>query len=291
MDLLQKKSHLTNRIVLWYNDSAGKMNDGKDANTRLVQRRKLLSAAKSVDMIGHLHCDVFNQKKLLINGVEGRVRLIRCRDSFCLMDLTGCYSVHIGEANLLVRRVKISPGVLLAYAQSLSKTTARYPLTRVEVKAVTMHTGIHGETLDNIILGQLPKRLIIGFVNNKAFNGDRVLNPFNFEHFNINFLCLYVDGVPVRSKPLQPNFGGSKLYIDAYHALLSGTGVHFLNEGNQISCESYPNGYCLFAFDLTPDLSANDCTHWTLVKHGSVRLDVRFAESLANTVNCIFYAD
>ena len=68
-------------------------------------------------------------------------------------------------------------------------------------------------------------------------------------------------------------------------------GVHFLNEGNQISRESYPNGYCIFAFDLTPDLSANDCTHWNLVKHGSIRLDVRYAEPLANTVNCIVYAE
>ena len=112
----------------------------------------------------------------------------------------------------------------------------------------------NGETLDNIILGLLPKRIIIGFVNNKAFNGDRALNPFNFEHFNINFLCLYVACVQVPSKPLQPNFGASKLYIDAYHTLFSGTGVHFLNEGNQILRESYPNGSCLSAFDLTSDL-------------------------------------
>ena len=86
--------------VLWYNDSAGKMNDGKDANTGFVQHRKLLSVTKSVDMIGHLHCDVFNQEKLLINGVEVRVRLVRSRDSFCLMDPSGCYSVHIDETNL-----------------------------------------------------------------------------------------------------------------------------------------------------------------------------------------------
>ena len=69
--------------------------------------------------------------------------------------------------------------------------------------------------------------------------------------------------------------------------LFSGIGVHFLNKGNQISRESYRNGYYLFAFDLTPDLSANECTHWNLVKYGSVRLDVRFSEALANTVNCI----
>ena len=53
-----KNSHLTS--VLWYNDSVGKMDDGKDANRGLVQRRKFLSATKSAVLIGHLHCDVFN---------------------------------------------------------------------------------------------------------------------------------------------------------------------------------------------------------------------------------------
>ena len=46
-----------------------------------------------------------------------------------------------------------SPSIILAQEKALSKTTARYHLTRVEVKAITMHSGIHGETLDNVILG------------------------------------------------------------------------------------------------------------------------------------------
>ena len=187
--------------------------------------------------------------------------------------------------------VKINPAILLAHAKSPSKTTAKYPLTRAEAKAVTMHSGIHGETLDNIILGQILKRIIIGFVNNKAFNGDRLLNPFKFEHFDINLICLYIDGVQVPSKPLEPDFKTNNLYVDAYPTLFSGTGIHFLNEGNRTSRESYPNGYCIFAFDLTPDILANDCTHWNLIRHSSVRLDVRFDELLINTVNCIVYAE
>ena len=219
------------------------------------------------------------------------MRLVKSRDSFVLMDPSGYFSVHIDEANLLIRRVKIIPGVLLAHAKALSKTTAKYPLTRVEVKAVTMHNGIHGESLDNIILGQLPKRIIVGFVDNKAYNGDRRLNPFNFKNLNINFLCLYIDGVQIPSKPLQPNFKNKQMYVDCYHSLFSGTGIHFLNEGNRITREDYPNGYCLFAFDLTPVLSANDCAQWNLIKHGSVRLDVRFDDPLITTVNCIVYAE
>ena len=67
---------------------------------------------KSFDLIGHLHCDVFNQEKYLLIGVELRMKLIRSRDSFCLMEtISNCHAVNIVEATLLVRRATINPGV------------------------------------------------------------------------------------------------------------------------------------------------------------------------------------
>ena len=81
------------------------------------------------------------------------------------------------------------------------------------------------------------------------------------------------------------------LYVNAYHNLFFGTGIHYLNEGNLISREAYANGYCLFAFDLTPDLLANQDTHWNLVTQDSVRIDFRFDDPLSSTVNCIIYAE
>ena len=281
-----KNSHLT--TVLWYEDTPGSMDI--ELNQGFKKRRGFTGKAKKLDLLGHLHCDVFNQERYLINGVEMRLRMVRSRSAFCLLDDGSDHEVHVLDASLLVRRSKISPGVLLAHAKALAKTTAKYPLTRVEVKSISIHSGIYSETLDNVILGQIPKRIIIGFVDNKAFNGNRALNPFNFYHYNINFLSLYVDGSQVPGKPLQLDFTSeSKLYVDAYHTLFSGTGIHFLNEGNCIPREDYLYGYCLFAFDLTPDLSANKNTHWNLVRHGSVRIEVRFAKQLENTINYITY--
>lgn len=284
-----KSSHLTS--VLWYNDTAGKMDDVDDANNGLSNRRTVLGTEKTIDLLGHLHCDIFNQERFLINGVEMRLRLVRTSNAFCLMTSSKEYKIRIVEASLLVRRVKVAPGILLAHARALSKSTAKYPLTRVEVKAISMHAGVHGDTLDNVILGQMPKRVIIGFVDNKAFNGDHKLNPFNFQNYGINYLSLYADGLQIPSKPIQPDFTKSNMYVDGYHTLFSGTGIHFLNEGNSISRSSYPYGYCLFAFDLTPDLSANSSSHWNLVRHGSIRIEVRFEEALASTINCIVYAE
>ena len=125
-----------------------------------------------------------------------------------------------------------------------------------------------------MILGQLPKRIIIGFIDNEAFNGDFKLNPFNFHNYKINYLSLYVDGGT--SRPLQRVFANYHLYVDSFHTLFSGTGMPFLNMGNSIDRENYRGGYCLFAFDLTPDLSANSNSHWNLVNHVSVNIEARF---------------
>lgn len=127
-------------------------------------------------------------------------------------------------------------------------------------------------------------------MNNSAFNGSLTKNPFNFENYGINSFSLYIDGQQIPSKALQPSFNNN-IFTSAYHTLFSGTGIHFLNEGNAISREQYAKGYCLLAFDLTPDLSANSSAHWNLIKHGSVRLEVRFEYSLIQTINCIVYAE
>ncbi|XP_024880599.1 uncharacterized protein F54H12.2-like [Temnothorax curvispinosus] len=288
-----KTSHLT--TCLWDMDTPGLMDalvDSETPNPALVRRARYIHEGHALDLMGHLHCDVFNQDKFLINGVEVRMRLVRSKDLFCLMENTSTSKIRILDASLLVRRAKISPGILLAHAKMLSQTTAKYPLTRVEVKTFTIHAGLVGESLDNVILGQLPKRIIVGFVDNRAFNGDRKLNPFNFKNYGINFFSLYADGIQIPSRPLQPSFSKDEpLYVEAYHTLFSGTGIHFLNEGNSISREDYAEGFTLFAFDLTPDLSANFAGHWNLVKHGSLRLEVRFEKALTTTVNCIVYAE
>ncbi|KAJ6626120.1 hypothetical protein Bhyg_16137, partial [Pseudolycoriella hygida] len=137
-------------------------------------------------------------------------------------------------------------------------------ITRVDVKTITIASGVQAKTLDNVYLGQLPKRCIIGFVDSRAFNGNIQRNPYNFAHFNHNFLCLYVDSVQIPSKPLTPDFSKNQ-YIRSYHSLFDGCGLNFTDAGNCISRSDYPHGFCLSAFDLTADLSCND-SHWNIIE-------------------------
>jgi hypothetical protein len=45
------------------------------------------------------------------------------------------------------------------------------------------------------------------------------------------------------------------------------------------------------AFDLTPDMSAGQPSHWNLVRNGNLRIEIGFAAALTETVNCIIYAE
>lgn len=284
-----KRTHLT--CGFWYDDTAHHM-DTCDKENEGFDTRWQLSKGKEVEMMGHLHGDIFNQEKFLINGVEMRIKLVRTKETFNLMcsDVDSKFKVNITNASLLVRKARINPSVLLAHQKVLSSTTAKYPITRAEVKVLTIPTGVQGKALDNIFLGQIPKRCVIGFVNNTAFNGSLNTNPFNFAHHNINLFSLYVDGQQIPACTLQPSFD-TDMITSAYNTLFSGTGIHFMNEGNYITKYDYTGGFCLMAFDLTPDLCANSQSHWNLIKHGSVRMEVRFDKALTATVNCIVYAE
>jgi len=80
-----------------------------------------------------------------------------------------------------------------------------------------------------------------------------------------------------------------RAYVEAYHTLFSGTGVHFLNEDNSISRDDYSRGFfLLILFPIYP-LIAPDIG---ISKHGSLRLEVRFEKPLTLTThNCIVYAE
>ena len=62
----------------------------------------------------------------------------------------------------------------------------------------------------------------LGFVKNSAFNGALKQNPFHFDHFNLSYLSLNVDGKPVPSHPLQLDYESGQ-YIDTYETLYKGT--------------------------------------------------------------------
>lgn len=284
-----KDSHLT--ASLWFKDTAGKMSkDDFSGNEGYKTRQTYTAESRIVDMQGKLHLDMFFQDRYLLNGVDVRIRLVRSKDSFSLLseDANPSYRIRLHDVTMFVRKVKIQQMVQLSHIKTLEKGNAKYPIRRIDTKVFSVSSGNLSINQEHLFLGQLPKRLVIGCVDNDAYNGTFAKSPYEFKHCNINFLALYLDGRQIPAKPLQPNFSEEK-YVRSYLTMYTGTGQFYEDEGNQVSRDDYPRGYTLFAFDLTPDLI--DGSHFNVIKHGNIRLELHFAEKLENTINVIVYGE
>ena len=262
-------------------------------NMGLKRRHGICTAKPTFDMIGPLHVDVFNQSKYMLNGVTMKVRMTRSKDSFVLMaksDVTESFKVDILSAKLFVRKLKIRPSLCLAHERILQQKTVKYPITRVECKVIHLPQGQKSFTHDNLFLGQLPKRIVLGLVDNRVFNGDISLNPYNFQHCNLNYLAVHLDGQQVPWAPLQPSFSGSS-YIRAFYTQFTGGDGISSDTGNTIGREQFVNGHVLYCFDLIPDLSSSCGHHFSVTKSGNLRLQLAFEVALSITGNVLVHSE
>lgn len=289
-----RKSHLT--TGLWYDDDGGQMDQLHTligtTNKGLQARREHFKDAAIVDLLAPIHADIFNSDKFLLNNVDISLRFVKNKSEFLLMQSADSLQrkVVIRDMSVIMRRVKVSPSVILNHGRLLSNNTCKYNLTRVEIKTFTLAKGAMSQSVDNAVLGLLPKRVTIFFVTNKAFNGSRQHNPYNFQHFSLNYLSLMCNGTKIPSTALTPNFE-KKNFIRCFHSVFSGSGCHYSDCGTLINRDNYDKGYAVFCFDLSSDMSASCGSHFNLSKTGNLKIELGFAKPLSETINLMMHAE
>ncbi|XP_060094782.1 uncharacterized protein F54H12.2-like [Heteronotia binoei] len=221
-------------------------------NKGFVKRAALAAESRKIDLLGQLHSDLFFQEKLLLNGVDVKIKLTRSKDAFFLMvdDLNRGCKLNIFSASLFIKKVRVTPDVRLGHAEALFTANAKYPVDHVGIKVFGIPAGSCVSNQENLILGQLPKLLVFGLVDNESFRGAHNENPFNFKHYDINFFTFYLDGEQVPTKPLQPDFeAGNRMR--KYMQLAQATGKHmkdrslFVNRKEFALREEFAHTICI----------------------------------------------
>ena len=283
-----KETHLTS--ALYYQDTAAQL-DSRDEtlNAGFKKRHDHAHQGRVVDMEGRLHCDIFHQNRLLMNGVDVKIRLIPSKSSFNLIGPAENYRSIITHASFFARKIRLNPAVALAQAKALEIAPAKYPVKRVVVKTFTVPQGNASVVQDNLFLSQTPNRLVIGLVASDAFNGSIITNPFNFATHDVSFLSLYLDGKQVPSKPLQPNFAEGQ-FIRAYYNSMVASGLANRDAGSNISRDDFAGGFALYSLDLTPSL-LDDNELFELVKSGALRLEIKFSRAQNASLTVVVWAE
>ena len=260
--------------------------DEKIYNHGLILRRSMF-AGKTCEMYGRLHADIFNIDKLLLDEVNLELKLYKNDNSFCLLGLPG-YKLQIDEFVLNVRKVRISEQVLVAHALALERTTAFYPVSRVEVHGRTINKGVISDKFENLVKGPLPKKIVLGMVESAAYNGLNNKNPFNFQSFGVKEIAISIDGEQVPYQPFQFSADPSdRRYVRGYYSLFSSS-VSSIHNGNDISLWDYPTGYHLIALDLAQDGCVNT-DHFNPERTGNLRIKFTFDQALADSITVILY--
>lgn len=277
--------------ALFFKDTAGSHNDtdANSANDGYKTRRNICKTNEEIDLIGGLHFDLSNQSKLLVNGVNLRIKLERNKDCFALMSSANDFKIHIQSASLYLRKINVAPSIIIAHEKALEKGLIKMPIKRVDIKTFALSSGLQSTTIANAFIGQLPSRLILGFVSNEAYNGQSNKNPFKFSHYNLNYLCVLVGGQMFPAKAYQPNFEKNS-YARCYLGLFTDLNRYHMSPNININFSEYKNGYTLYAFDLTPDMASGE-NHMSIVKSGNIAIDVKFNASLPETVTLVCYAE
>jgi len=99
------------------------------------------------------------------------------------------------HADICIVSQFLLPKIFVAHNEALSKGKhSLYNLTSVELKTFTYAGGPQVLSINNAVLGALPKRLIFTMVKNTDFLGSRDSNPYNFRHFDLTSFTMYVNG-------------------------------------------------------------------------------------------------
>ena len=255
---------------LFYKDV--KNHDDNDAKTGsnlgLFKRYKRTQGGKIIDLEGPILLDLFQQNRLIVNGVSLSLKLWPSRNSFSLITdiLLPNIKVQIVDACFKLCIHRPNSAVLVAHSEMMKKELRpTYPYFRSDIKVASIPTGQYNFSVDDLYLGLVPNRFIVGLVSSSSYSGNYGTSPFNFKHYDCNSMGLFIDGQSYPSKPLRPDYANEN-YVDCYRTLTT-----FRQDVN-ITRDEYKMGYALYVFDINPFIKFN------VKKRGHCRLAMSFSK-------------
>lgn len=165
-----KKSYLTK--ALYYKDTAGhvdEVDNTADRNLGLKKRGSFTTGDAEVGMVGVPPCDVFNLDKLLLEGLEIKIKIDLNSTEFSLMgseDANDC-KLQIVSSTLRVHTVHVADSTKLDHVNTMTGQKALpaiYTLTRTPTHARIIPRGVLNHTEIDLFNGLIRECIIFGMV-------------------------------------------------------------------------------------------------------------------------------
>jgi hypothetical protein len=132
----------------------------------------------------------------------------------------------------------------------------------------------------NIYTDEVPRRVILGLVDNEAFHGTTNKSPFNFKPYDVRDISIVANGRDYPQVPYNLDFGNKK-YTRAYFDQQENLGFAYSNISNAVSYSMFNKGWTIYVFNLTNSLENEE--GFQLIKEGTTAISIKFAKPVPNT--------
>uniref|UniRef100_A0A914Z9I3 Uncharacterized protein n=1 Tax=Panagrolaimus superbus TaxID=310955 RepID=A0A914Z9I3_9BILA len=193
------------------------------------------------------------------------------------------YKYDLVDCRLYAKQHLLLPQLNCSIQEQLNKNfIAKYNFKRVIMKNYFIGTGRY-DFHQTIFTDYLPKRVFIGLVDAKAFNGHIGMSPFSFEPHGLTSCKIVCNGVITPSYPYNLNFE-KKMFGRAFDDLISATGCT-----TNINIDKFVKHSCFYAFDLQQEQSGEFIE---LQQLGSTGITLNFTTPVpVNGLQLIIYAE
>ncbi|KAL3095126.1 hypothetical protein niasHT_027945 [Heterodera trifolii] len=217
--------------------------------------------------------DVFNQDRYMVNGVEIDIQLTPNDNEFMIMAASDDkYRIEITACKLYIKNLEVVDGLAVDIQKILENKEAKYAHRKTLTKSIFISEN-RTEYNGTLFTGQLPKRVILGMVENTAYVGNQKKSPFNFRPFDVRSVTLTANGKQWPAAPFELNFSNN-LYTRAFHEMNEALGMASSTDSNGITLEKYRKGWTIFAFNMTNSMEENECID--LITEGTTTVSILF---------------
>ena len=256
--------------------SLTKLYANDNTNAGLQVRSAMFDNGALVQAIIKPHLGPLAQRRLMLPKTRMQFKFIPNSDDFIFTHAADAavttYGMYIESIKLRIRTVKLHMNFASAIYRTLTKKRALFPQPVPTMTTAMIDNGILNFEKDNIFNGKIPKMLMFSIVENAAFNGSFIKNPFHYRNLNITECTIMIDGVPI-TQPIKTNFAGN--YMEGYNQVLKATGDRSTLL-NMLTWKDQP----VWVFDLSPK-GRNTLNEFLPMRSGNLRIELKFGTAIA----------
>lgn len=298
-------------LSIWHTDEPGKMNafsahkygTGNDAakiathgNLGAITRFKHITNGDkpTVEGVIQLFSPLFQLDTNLSSFANIDITLnrnVQPAFKFMYKDETCPFQFRIDTIKLKIRKVKLQASIVEGIERMMDKESEPLTYKLLDSRVFTKTYAGYGTEIieDNLFHGIVPNRIVFGFVDNDAYTGKFVKNPFKFEHLFIQEVSVMLNGQHYPLPPLHMDFEKGQT-AEAFYLMMDSLQSIKSAAPPIITHEMFKNGYTLFSFDMSADQHGAKNHYQISNQPANIRLHVRFKQGdAAKNVTLVIY--